>query len=162
MLPSPQLWNSDRNSFEKEAFSTKTSNPLRVWSLLKEFVGHCSHHNARTKSLLFSMLEMLLTGSDCFDVSSDRFDSFFPGSANFSKLVSSRNLPSWVKYYGKLESFGKEFRRTKFIPVERVMVQINPFNFLLVFGFLCRHIASKPIDSLWTCESFRAKSKHKR
>jgi len=90
------------------------------------------------------------------------FRFFFPGSANFSKLVSSRNLPSWVKYYGKLESFGKEFRRTKFIPVERVMVQINPFNFFLVFGFLCRHIASKPIDSLWTCESFLAKSKHKR
>jgi len=37
----------------------------------------CSYHNARTKSLLFSMLEMLLTGSDCFHVISDCFDSFF-------------------------------------------------------------------------------------
>ena len=45
---------------------------------------------------------------------------FFPGSACFSTLASPRNLPSWVKYYGKFESFGKEIRRTKFIAVERV------------------------------------------
>jgi len=45
---------------------------------------------------------------------------FFPGSACFSSLASPRNLPSWVKYYEKLESFGKEFRWTKFIAVERV------------------------------------------
>jgi len=75
--PPPPPWNSDRNSFENEAFSTKTSNPLRVYSLLKEFFGHCSCHNVRTNSLLFSILEMLLTGSDCFHVISDCFDSFF-------------------------------------------------------------------------------------
>jgi len=45
---------------------------------------------------------------------------FFPGSACFSSLASPRNLPSWVKYYEKLESFGKEFRWTKFTAVERV------------------------------------------
>jgi len=43
----------------------------------------------------------------------------FPGSACFSSLASDRNLPSWVKYYGKFESFGKELW-TKFIAVERV------------------------------------------
>ena len=48
------------------------------------------------------------------------FRFFFPGSACFSTLASHRNLPSWVKYYGRFESFGKEFRRTKFIAVERV------------------------------------------
>jgi len=42
------------------------------------------------------------------------FRFFFPGSA------SPRNLPSWVKYHGKFENFAKEFRRTKFIAVERV------------------------------------------
>ena len=48
------------------------------------------------------------------------FRFFFPGSACFSTLASPRNLPSWVKYYGKFESFGNEFRRTKFIAVERI------------------------------------------
>ena len=46
---------------------------------------------------------------------------FFPESAWFSSLASPRNLPSWVKYYGKFESLGKEFLWTKFIAVERVM-----------------------------------------
>ena len=45
---------------------------------------------------------------------------FFTGSAHFSTLASPQNLPSSVKYYWKFESFGKEFRRTKFIAVERV------------------------------------------
>ena len=40
---------------------------------------------------------------------------FFPGSACFSSLASPRNLSNWVKYYGKFERFGKEFRWTKFI-----------------------------------------------
>jgi len=44
---------------------------------LKEFFGHSSHHNARTNSLFFSILEMLLTGSNCFHVISDGCDSFF-------------------------------------------------------------------------------------
>jgi len=38
------------------------------------------------------------------------FRFFFLGSAWFSSLASLRNLPSWVKYHGKFESFGKEFR----------------------------------------------------
>jgi len=49
------------------------------------------------------------------------FRFFFPGSACYSTLASPQNLPSWVKHYGKFESFGKEFRRTKFIAVERVI-----------------------------------------
>jgi len=48
------------------------------------------------------------------------FPFSFPGSACFSSLASPRNLPSWRKYYEKLESFGKEFRWTKIIAVERV------------------------------------------
>jgi len=47
------------------------------------------------------------------------FGFFFPGFACFSSLASPRNLPSWVKYYGKFESFGKEFRWIKFIAVVR-------------------------------------------
>ena len=45
---------------------------------------------------------------------------FFPGSTCFLSLASPRNLPSWVKYSGKFERFGKEFRWTKFRAVERV------------------------------------------
>ena len=51
------------------------------------------------------------------------FRFFFSGSACFSKLAPTRNLPSWVKYYGKFESFGTEFRRTKFIAVETVFTK---------------------------------------
>jgi len=40
---------------------------------------------------------------------------FFPGSACFSSVASPRNMPSWVKYCGKFESFWKR------ISVERVM-----------------------------------------
>jgi len=54
------------------------------------------------------------------------FRFFFPWSACFSSLASPRNLPSWVKYYGKFESFGKEFRWTKFIAVERVKGEPEP------------------------------------
>ena len=35
------------------------------------------HNIARTNSLFFSILEMLLTGSDCIHVISGCFDSFF-------------------------------------------------------------------------------------
>jgi len=48
------------------------------------------------------------------------FRFFFPGSACFSSLASPQSLPSRAKYHGKFESFGKEFRWTKFIAVERV------------------------------------------
>ena len=48
-----------------------------MYSFLKEFFGRCSYHNARTNSLLFSILEMLLTGSDSFHVISECFDAFF-------------------------------------------------------------------------------------
>jgi len=46
-----------------------------------------------------------------------QFPFFFPGSVCFSSLTSPWNLPSWVKYYKKLESFENEFRWTKFIVV---------------------------------------------
>ena len=49
------------------------------------------------------------------------FRFFFSGSACFSKLTPTRNLPSWAKYHGKFESFEKEFRRSKFIAVERII-----------------------------------------
>jgi len=37
------------------------------------------------------------------------FRFFFSGSACFSKVAPPENLPSWIKYYGKSESFGKDF-----------------------------------------------------
>jgi len=43
------------------------------------------------------------------------FRFFFPGSACFPKVPPPENLQSWVKYYKKSESFGKEFRWTKFM-----------------------------------------------
>jgi len=62
--------------------------------------------------------------SDClfrlFARDFQQFRFFFSGSACFSKLAPPGNLQSWVKYYGKFESFGKEFRWTQFIAVERV------------------------------------------
>jgi len=50
---------------------------------------------------------------------------FFPGSACFWTLASPRNLPNWVKYDGKFESFGKEFW---FIAVERVRFWIANYT----------------------------------
>jgi len=43
------------------------------------------------------------------------FRFFFPGSACFSTMGSPQNLPGWIKYDGKIESFWKEFRWTKLI-----------------------------------------------
>ena len=54
-----------------------------------------------------------------------RFRFFFSGSACFSKWPPPGNLQSWVKYYGKIESFRKEFRWTKFNAVERVRVSFE-------------------------------------
>jgi len=76
---------------------------------LKEFFGYCSYHNARTNFLLFSILEMLLTGSDCFHVISDCFYSFV--------------------------SFRKEFLWTKFIAVERVM-DTTKTDFFFIYWFV--------------------------
>jgi len=78
-----------------------------------------------------------------------RFRLFCPGSACFSTLPHPQNLSSWVKYYGKLESFGKEFRWTEFIAVERVGVEfllktfsgypkdtgVTLFTFFCLFSF---------------------------
>jgi len=91
---------------------------------LKEFFGHCSYHNARKNSLLFSILEMLLTGSDCFDVISDSFDSFFRDLHAFRPWPPPEIRQVEQKYYGKFESFGKEFRR---IEVERVSTPSQVF-----------------------------------
>jgi len=59
------------------------------------------------------------------------FRFFFPWSACFSSLASPRNLPSWVKYYGKFASFGKEFRFTEFVAVERVTI------FYILYSIFC-------------------------
>jgi len=63
---------------------------------------------------------MLLTGSDCFYVISDCFDSFFRDLHAFRHWPPPEICQVRVKYYGKFESFDKEFRRTKFIAVEGV------------------------------------------
>jgi len=89
---------------------------------LKEFFGHCSVIISQCPYKFSSFLD-LRNASNRFrlflrDFWLFRF--FFPGSACFSSLASPWNLPSWVKYHGKFEIFGKEFRCTKFIAVERV------------------------------------------
>jgi len=113
--PPPPLWNPDRNSFENEAFSTKNQQPLksiepfeRILRATYKFTCFLDLRNASKRFRLFSR-----------DLRLFRF--FSPWSVCFSSLASPRNLPSWVKYYGKFESFGKEFRLTEFIAVERVM-----------------------------------------
>jgi len=67
------------------------------------------------------------------------FRFFFPGSACYSSLASPRNLPSWVKYHRKFESFGKEFRWTKFIAVERVTACLSIYldSFLSCVSLSC-------------------------
>jgi len=71
------------------------------------------------------------------------FSFFFPGFACFPSLASARNLPSWVKYYEKLESFGKEFWWTEFIAVARVR------NCLLQILRTCmRTRASAPLQAI--------------
>ena len=71
------------------------------------------------------------------------FPFFFPGSACFPSLASERNLPSWVKCYEKLESFGKEFWWTEFIAVERGR------NCLLQILRICmRTRASAPLQAI--------------
>jgi len=100
---------------------------LRVSSSTEQAVWQCPY-------LLFSILKMFPTGSDCFHVISDCFDLFFRDLHAF-RLESPRNLPSWVKYYGKLESFAKEFRRTKFIAGE----SHSSVHFFLFFFVLLPH-----------------------
>jgi len=74
------------------------------------------------------------------------FRFFFPGSACFSSLTSVRNLPSWVKYHGNFESFGKEFRCTKFIAVERVVRNLRRTLLRLMRLFLRKNLVS-PLSS---------------
>ena len=63
---------------------------------------------------------MVLAGSYCLNVISDCFDSFSRDLQRFSKVAPPKNLQSWVKYYGKSKSFGKEFWWNRFNAVERV------------------------------------------
>jgi len=59
-----------------------------------------------------------------------RFWFFFSGSACFSKVAFPGNLQSWVKYYAKYESLGKEFQRTKLnvvvVVVVSLLIQLKP------------------------------------
>jgi len=71
------------------------------------------------------------------------FRFFFPGSACFSTLASPQNLPSWVKYYEKFESFGKEFQRTKFIAVrglDQLLEIFIEFNFFDCIGAVFKYV----------------------
>jgi len=65
--------------FWKWSFFDQNHQPLKGVEPFERFLRalSSSYHNARTNSLLFSILEILLTGSDCFYVISDYFDSFF-------------------------------------------------------------------------------------
>jgi len=69
-----------------------------------------------------SFLDLTNCSSRLFARDFRLFRFFFSGSACFLKVAPPENLQSWVKYYGKSESFGKEFRWTKFNVVERVLL----------------------------------------
>ena len=110
--------------FWKWSFSDQIQQPLKgvepferiVRALLisecpYKFSSFLDHRNASDRFRLFSRDFRL-------------FRFFFPGSACFSTLASPQNLPSWVKYNGKFESFGKEFRRTESIAVEGVRLSL--------------------------------------
>jgi len=100
-------------------FRPKPATPLSVEPFVRilraVFISQCPY-----KFSSFLDLRNALNRFRLFSRDFRLFRFFFPGSARFSTLASPRNLPSWVKYYGKFESFGTEFRRTKFIAVERV------------------------------------------
>ena len=106
--------------FRKRSFFDQNQQPLnnvepfeRILRAL--FIAQCPYK--------FSSFLDLRNGSSRFQ-DFRRFRFSFSGSAFFSKVPPPGNLQSWVKYYGKYkgkyESFGKEFRWTKFNAVERV------------------------------------------
>ena len=86
---------------------------------------------------------MLLTGSDCFDVISDSFDSFFRDLHAFRPWPPPEIRQVEQKYYGKFESFGKEFRR---IEVERVSTPSQVF-------WLNHLSTSWVLLQLWLCNA---------
>jgi len=144
--PPPPLWNSDRNSW-KWSFFDQNQQPRQSVEPFERilralFISQCPYK--------FSSFLDLRNASDRFRLFSRDFRLFrffFPGSVCFSTLVSPQNLPSWVKYYGRFESFGNEFRRTKFIAVERVRpLQFNVSGNLdieaaeLLFPDFCFHL----------------------
>jgi len=78
-------------------------------------------------------MRVVLAGQQFRTVSRDfrLFRFFFSRSACFSKVPPPENLQSWVKYHKKSESYGKEFRWTKFnavvvVVVDSLLNQINP------------------------------------
>jgi len=125
--PAPPLWNSDRNSFENEAFSTKTSNLKSVEPceriLRALFISQCSYKFSSSFDLKNAFNRFRLFSRD-FRL----FRFFFPGSSCFSTLASARNLSSWVKYYGKFESFWKEFQ------MERLKDTQNRNTVIIIFS----------------------------
>ena len=79
------------------------------------FIAHCPY--------IFSSFVDLRNGSSRFRMFARdvrRFRFLFMGSACFPKVATPENLQSWVKYDRNFESFGKEFRWTKFNAVQRV------------------------------------------
>jgi len=110
--------------FRKQSFSDQNQQPLnnvepfeRILRAL--LIAQCPYK-------FFSFLD-LRNGSSRFRMFARdfrRFRFFFSGSACFSKVAPPGNLQRWVKYYGKFERFGKEFRWTKFNAVEIVSVHL--------------------------------------
>ena len=105
---SPLLWNLPWNSFENEAFSTKTNNPhVEPFKNSLQGLFKYQSRNARTNSLLFSILEMVLAGSDCLHVIFDGFGYFF------RDLHAFRNAPprKFARLSKILWKFGKYWKR---------------------------------------------------
>jgi len=104
-LPSPPLWNSHRNSFKNETFSTKTTCKAFERIVRALFIAHCPNN-----PLVFSILELVQADSDCLHVIFDGFGSIFKDLHAFRNWpapeISGYSLQR-VKYHGNFESFGK-------------------------------------------------------
>jgi len=63
--------------FRKWSFFDQNQQPLNSVEPFERILRALFYHNACTNSLRFSIFKMLRTSSECFDVISDGFDSFF-------------------------------------------------------------------------------------
>jgi len=114
-------WKFLSQFFRKWSFFDQNKQPLNnvepleriPWALL---IAQCTY-----KFSSFLDLRNALSRFRLFARDFRRFRFCCSGSACFSKVPPPGNLQSWVKYNGKFESFGKEFRCTKFNAVERVI-----------------------------------------
>ena len=88
--------------FRKRSFFDQDQQPLNNVEPFERIL--LSLHNARTNSFLFSILEMVLAGSDWLHVISDGFDSF-PGICMLCESGSPQKLAKFSKIIWKIWKF---------------------------------------------------------